>query len=948
MDPFFGLLVFVITLFASFPLLRKLLKNYDILTVILASFTLGLSSIIVPLLIVGVTSTNGFGFASWIIFLTSLVLFISTCVLYLTPFKGGGSIRFSLVFKRFSIVDYAFMAVIVFLVFKYVYILLLKGIFDWDAIDQFLTFGRRISVLNYIPLANYDYQPNVYPPGISILYAWLHSLGGSPYDESFRLLPLLSVIMTILLVYKIASTFSTTRIAKIAVIIYALLPLHDSVLFYSSYYADPIFNVLVLATFFFAFSYLRKFDVKYCFFGGLSLGLAALFKPQFLLVLPATIFIFITLIRNRKLQIVSTVAFSALLALFYIFLVWGNPNFFFDMSLETKVISVIFVLAITAALVYSITKTKNPFSSVYTLRKSVQDVVIFYVTSGSVCIFWYLRNLVLTGSILWSVSFKDTNFQWALNFLKFASVSTPQGDIIQYVLLLIVLPFVIFVLGTLWLFAKFTGLIIYLRHKFLVLFVWIAGYWISYFWWNLYHFEVYSLNPRDLFFFSPFFSIFTAFGILAIIDFSVRQNKDAVVIYLVSAFGFLSLAQSMLINNYGPAFIKNWFVSLTRTFGGSTDILSGQIANNVLSLFSSIPSLLLFTTIISFIILTPLLLKFAIHLIKPTLSIRIKLNYHFKVPLRVALVFILMFMILVAPYIWLTYEFSGGNAQNFGDAQLSPIYNGLFTEVAPYINNNINSNEVILTFSPEFRSLQYYIKENASVVALNIPGNLAAFRAAVEANSSSSVMSTLEQLNVRYFLEKKGGMSPFISKLSNESLLIEVFHDPHYFTLVKSFEDWNLYESIAKKYSIVYGWEDNSFDANWKYAKDYSTLNANWSFNTDGDVLNLSVSGNASVCFQDTMMPNLNMSEYNYVVARVRGSPNTQWLFRLFSKDGLSYDYPYWGSPSEQWQTMLFSIADTPLQGKTLDQSMLVIRSTNNDSATLYVDFYAVFKYVVQ
>ncbi len=61
MDPFAGLLVFVITVFASFPLLRTLLKKEDMLTVVLMSFTLGLSLIILPLTIVGSPSKLGLG-----------------------------------------------------------------------------------------------------------------------------------------------------------------------------------------------------------------------------------------------------------------------------------------------------------------------------------------------------------------------------------------------------------------------------------------------------------------------------------------------------------------------------------------------------------------------------------------------------------------------------------------------------------------------------------------------------------------------------------------------------------------------------------------------------------------------------------------------------------------------------------------------------------------------
>lgn len=804
MDPFTGLLVCTVTVFAPFPLLRKLLKKDDMLTVVLTSFILGLSFIILPLTVVGITLQNGFGLVSWVIFFASIVLFASTSAIYFKPLRSNRAINIRLTFKRLSLLDYALIAVIIFLAFKYLYMLSLKGIIDSDATGLYLTFGRRISIVDHIPLVNYDYQPNVYPLGISVLYAWLHSIGGSPYDESFRLLPFLSVIITILLIYKITTSFSTARIAKIAVIIYALLPIQDTILHYCSYYPDPFYYALILATFFFMFSYLRKLDAKYCFFGGLSFGLAALFKPQFFLVIPATVFVFICLLKNKKLKIISTAAFSLTVGLFYLYFVWGDPSFFFNLSLEAQVVSMSFVFILTAILAFVITKFENISSDVISSKRLIRDFFIFCGTFAGACVFWYLRNFVLTGSIMWTTSFRDANYQWALNFLNFTSSSIPQGNIFLFVLLLVSIPFTVYVLGTLWLSTKFFGLIDYLRHKNLIFIVWITGYWTSYFWWSFYHFETYSLNPRDLFFFFPFFAIFSAIGISAIINFSTRRYRDVLVLYLISAFGFLSLAQSLLISNYGPAVVKNSLDVIARLFGSSLTILSWQTGSDQISLLSSTLSLLIFTSVISLIVLSPFLLNFVMRLIKPNLKIRVKLKTRFKLkfsdkmPFKVVVVFILMFTIMVAPYILLTYEFGGGNIQNFGKAQLDSQWGGLYTQVASYLNSNINNGEVIFTSSSAYKPLQYFIQKNVSVIALDMPGNLAVLRSIIESNSSSFIASSLKQLNVRYFLEWKGQTTPFINKIAN-SLFFEVLHDPRYFVVVQSFGPWNLYEFIYGK-----------------------------------------------------------------------------------------------------------------------------------------------------
>ncbi len=187
-------------------------------------------------------------------------------------------------------------------------------------------------------------------------------------------------------------------------------------------------------------------------------------------------------------------------------------------------------------------------------------------------------------------------------------------------------------------------------------------------------------------------------------------------------------------------------------------------------------------------------------------------------------------------------------------------------------------------------------------------------------------------------------MTPFISKLANQSSLFEFLHDPRYFELVQTYSSWNIYEFIYGKYPVIYGWEDNSFSTNWTYYEEYSTKNAEWRFFTDGMILQMSVSGNAKAYFQNFALPDFNTSEYNYVFARVKGSSNALWNFRLYSQNGELADFPYWSHPPENWKIITFKI-DGPLKESIIDQAILAIQSTNNNTATVYVDFYAVFKY---
>jgi len=274
---------------------------------------------------------------------------------------------------------------------------------------------------------------------------------------------------------------------------------------------------------------------------------------------------------------------------------------------------------------------------------------------------------------------------------------------------------------------------------------------------------------------------------------------------------------------------------------------------------------------------------------------------------------------------------------------LKPIYGGLFTEVAPYLEYHAEDGEVIIM--TESYGLQYHLHRNVRVIALSVPGNLAALRDVIESNDSAVVLSSLREYGVRYFLLRKG-RPQFTEYLSNRSILLDIVRDPRYFELI-SFKNWDLYEFIQGRKMVVIGWKDDSFTSNWTYIEGYSTKNANWSFISDSDVLTVTVAGNATVYFRYLGLPFLNTTEYQYVACRVRGSPNARWLFRLFSQDGsLSYDFPYWWKPSEDWDIYPFSIAETRLKDQLLDQqAFLDVKSVDSNPARIYVDFYFIYKY---
>jgi hypothetical protein len=935
-DPLTGFFALAVTMFSSFPLISKLLKDEDVFTKLVISFVFGLSTILLPLYIVGILLGHGFVATSWIIFLSSIIFFLPNAIKFVPKVPEYiRKLKNVLKDASRSPLDWVFVAAIVFFIFKYFYILSIKGIFDWDAIGLYLPFGRRIYEADSIPLYGYDYEPVIRPVGISVLYAWMYSLSGSAYDENFRLFPILFVVVSMLILYTLGVDFGSKKIAKIAIIVYTLLPLHDAVLFYASYYPDLLYSTLILAAFFFMYKYVMKNKTKYCLLGGISLGLSLLMKLQAAYFLPAILFVFAGLLENRRLRITATYLSSLFIGFLFIFFAWPDSSFFWSLPITSQILAIFVIFSATTLVVIAKEDcVKTLQMKCYTLLRVLKDALIFCGITASIAVIWYLRNFSLAGSWVWGFQINSPNRLWALDFLSLGQNPISHGNIGTFLGSIVLIPFTVYVLGTMWIIPKLAGIVLLVgtQKKSLLMMIWVVGYWIGYFWSVFYHFELYSLNPRDLFPFAPFFSLFAAFGIFYVVKYFTKNHVETFIIYLLGSLGFASLTQSLLIYDYGPAFLRS-------------TLLTWQFPKYSDTLLSFMPSLLFFTFIVNALIFSvPLLGKLIKGLMKRRVVINLKVSTHLKDCSGKIISIILAFLLLVAPYIWLTYEFSGGNIQVFGENQLKPIYEGLFTEVAPYLEGHIKDGDVILM--PDSYPLQYYLRRNVIVIALDVPGNLAALRSVVESENSSLVLSSLRELGVRYFLLRKG-TSPFMKKLSNESMLLNVLRDPRYFMLARSFYVWDLYEFIEGRYLVVKGWEDSSFMENWTYVEGDSTKGANYSFTSNGDIVSVSVVANFKVTFQYLGLLPLNTQEYSYIACRVKGRPNARWLFRLISQDGkIGYDFPYWRAPSKNWETYLFSIAETPLKDQLLSQRVfLEIQSVDSSPATLYVYFYMIFKY---
>jgi hypothetical protein len=946
-NSYIGLIALLITVFSGFIVLRKakLFKELDNIDLLIAVFILGFSCLLIPLLFVGIFLDGIFKAASYIILFIAVILLI----IGITKSSQKSSVKFAkdsiLSSRNASIICYFMIFAIVLFLFKYAFILSIKGIFDWDATSLYLPFGRSIFQLNHIPLVYSGYQTVTLPMGQSVLYAWAYTLSNSPYSEGFRLFPLLFVFVNILIIFKLTKEMISKEVACIAVIIYSMLPMHDADLWYATYYADPLYNVLILSSFFFIYKYVRNRKISYCMLGGLAMGLAALVKAQFLFLLPATLFIFIILIDNRILRTILTYIISATIAGIFIFVVWPSHTFLLDLNPIAPILATLLILTLTSLVVFSINSLNARVAAQdfqnYKILKVLKDALSFYVPMGIVAGTWYLRNYLLTGSILWDNFFNNVNYHWAQNFIISTTASVPTTSAVSFFFYIVVIPFTSYALGTLWFVPKVIGLIKTLRNLKWSLFIliWILGFLIGYFWSNFYEFQKNIADPRGLYPLAPLLCIFIAIGIVNISSYLSKNKQNMIISIILFSFGFLSLSQSSLIFQFGPSYLRNFFVIVSNSLGSSLGDLAGKVPNYPELLVLAAPRLLLFSLSVSVIILGSLFVSKLLKSIQRVRRERKSNPFHLRNLYLKVILFIFLFMLILLPYILMAFEFSNGDINDFGEDELNPLDWGLYTNVASYIENITQNGDVILTLNSA--SFQYYLNKNVTVLDLSTPGDLAVLRNAVESDNVSLVVNTLHDQNIRYVILPSGN-SPIKTKLSEEGIFIDVLTDPLYFAKVKNFGSWIVYDFIYDKLQITQGWAETSFLTNW------TVVNGNAkSFIKNSSTLSITVPANRTVSLQFSGMPIINTSVYPFLAYNLTGSTNARFLFRLFTSDEkISYDFPYWAIPPENWSIYSFNLAESPIANSTLSyKAFLNVQSVDQYPATIDVSFFMIFKY---
>lgn len=355
-------------------------------------------------------------------------------------------------------------------VIKALLFLFLRPVIDSDVVVSYLPFARTAYLSDHIPSYNlYDTGAIMVPPvGGWILYSWIYSVSGSIFTESFRLLMFPFLMGSLAMTYLLGRTVADTRTARLGVIVFALLPLHDQVLFESVLFPDVMFAFLSLIAFYFMvrlfYDEHRSHEVvSYSLIIGLAMGTSMWLKFQGVIL-----YYFLVLFYILHFPAKRWVRFF-LLGLFAVPAIWSLDRFagigFLKPSLFLTVVSAVLWAALLVWLAGNreamLKRTRFPLSGLVVIVGSLHGFV------------WLIRNQLLFGefttlswtqsaAVAWVVGIRRAvvqamavlaHQQPAAGLTRAAGLTGEgQAPFVEWALLL--LP----ALGTLWLLPKLVGL----------------------------------------------------------------------------------------------------------------------------------------------------------------------------------------------------------------------------------------------------------------------------------------------------------------------------------------------------------------------------------------------------------------------------------------------------------------------------------------------------------
>jgi hypothetical protein len=792
-----------IILFISPFIILKRFKFFESLQLaekLVYSFITGLAGLLLPLHFSKLL--GNFTVISIIIYLVSSLIFIFTLLNKIKNIRWKNIQNLTHRVTKISTLDAALIISIAFNIFKYLYFLEIRAIIDWDATSMYLPYARSIVITDSLPLHAFDQMIILKPQGISVLYAWTYIISGSSISESFRIMPLFFNFGILLMIYLIGTHFFCKKIAKIGVMIYTLLPLHDIFLNIWALYPDLPFVTTSLAFFYFSQMATQKLENRNIniIYSGISLGLSALFKSFAVincLLLP------LTLISYSK---------SKILRLFLPFLVplSMSPSIAFISNLNMGVLKAIETASLNFIQLFHFSKLtyfsliiissffiawmnydkkleKKSEKSTLNIMKIIAGILIIALPFFLI---WYGDNYLKTGTLLNRWNINENDMKWAGAILKplleWGNNSNPALTT-DYYLSSFLLPFSAPLLGTFFFVPKIIGIVKSAQKKKVrPVFNLTFGFFTLWF--------VYLLfppNERWLLFFAPLLSIFSAVGFVYCVERIENIFSETFTLLSVLILGSVSLVQSHLLLTFkdyeNPYTIFSQKIS--QIFSIEWNYLVGP--NEATNLYSTFQ--LLLVGLLLFILILAIM-KVIFFTGSKLLNRKTHLGIFNKKNVINILLIIITATITFLPTYTITYFATDGNINNFHYSHREHFgWNELYSKILPHIISNYSRGDTILSFRSHFTGLQYYLGTEVILLDLSIMDNLALVRKLIEGNSSS-VLETINNHKIKYVLLPNPEYDSIVSDFLVSTELIYKIQSVFQLTVKLRISRWILYE----------------------------------------------------------------------------------------------------------------------------------------------------------
>jgi len=678
------------------------------------------------------------------------------------------------------------------LLIVYAIVLSLRVISDSDVAHLYLPMARQLvssNVLNFS--TGYDYNIFLKSIGSSLLYGWTYSLSTSLSSEPFRLLPLTSLLASMILTYLIAKQVTdNVKTASISLLIFSILSIHDRFLEANAFYPDMFYLPFGLYIFYILLRYWHiskasdaekrnlKIDMVYL---GTAYGVASLFKAQtvFLLV---PLFVWIGAKISNK--ILSWLIVSISLCIPIIADIAATTSFgtrtigisFIGLGYFIGILAIWLLLCLVFLLVGLDDKNMRDMFC-------IKDLTWFFIPFLLVTGLFFGYQALLYGGILFTSSVKIRNLDWAIEQLASTSsvpisLQTPFDGMIYYILLMALVPvgfqyFVIILIGGILAkkVAPYRALLLISLSYFLAL---IAR--------SFYVIEktgIFSLNPRDSYLLTPILCMPLALFIRKCS--SASKNLNATDLFLISYLGLISYLTSPFLYTYGSfSFTIRPLVDALLAISNMNLKWSLLILPRDRFTFLSLNFIhFLFQSFLCAIL--PLLFLMIKQIKYPRLILIIKGARH-QIKIARALFIFILTLTLVFPRV----EILLNTAPRGGFTKIGlDIYLGSLVDfIHDYKKYNVKG---IITFGmPDY--LPYYA-EGIYILDLSNAANLARLRDVVEESNISKIIHTLKLNGISHFLLPSSDSSmPDVVR----SFLIKVIREDNGISFITSYGSWVL------------------------------------------------------------------------------------------------------------------------------------------------------------